>query len=103
MESGIIGIRILSPIFDDFKTGIVCHNYGKPLKEQNRIDLIWHNLKQTIEVKLDLISNEIGKPTEKIFWHGIGCDICKIYRDWKTNIKFTPPRFGHELDPDIVL
>ena len=72
MERGVIGIRFLSPIFDDFTTGIVCHNYGKPLKEQNQIDLIWHDLKQAIEVTLDLISNDIGKPTEKVSWHGIG-------------------------------
>ena len=66
MERGVDDIRILYPIVDDFKTGIVCHNYGKPLKEQNQIDLIWHDLNQAIEVTLDLISNDVGKPTEKV-------------------------------------
>ena len=103
MERGFDDIRTLYPIFDDFTTGITCHNYGKPLREQNRIELIWHDLKQAIEVKLDGISNEMGKPLEKIPWHGIGCDICKIYRDWKTKVKFSPPRFGHDLDPDTIL
>ena len=103
IERGFDDVRTLYPIFNDFTTGYRCHNYGKPLREQNRIVMIWHDLKQEIEIKLDTILIELGKPTEKISWHGIGCDICKIYRDWKTNIKFIPPRFAHEQDPDMVL
>ena len=53
MEWFLKDIQVLLPIFDDFTTGIKCHNYGKPLREQNRIDIIWHDLKQHIEVKLD--------------------------------------------------
>ena len=102
MEWSLKDIRVLLPIFDDFTTGIKCHNYGKPLREQNRIDIIWHDLKQHIEVKLDDISIGLGYPLENIPWHGILCNICNIYRDWKTNMKYVPPRFAHEQDPDFI-
>ena len=102
MEWNLKDIRPLYPIFDDFTTGRVCHNYGKPLREQNRIDMIWHDLKQHIEVKLDNISIELGKPVEKIPWHSRLCKICNIYRDWKTKMKYVPPRFAHEQDPDMI-
>ena len=102
MEMGINCVSELYPIFNDFLVDNA-HSNGKPLKDQNRIDLIWHDLKQAIEVELDAISNEIGISTEKIPWHSVFCNVCKIYRDWRTNIKFEPPRFGHELDPDMIL
>merc|ERR1711923_347536 len=80
MERGFTDVRNLDPIFDDFTTGILSHNYGKPLSEQNRIKLIWHELKQSIEVKLEDLSKETGKSYEQIPWHSKLCNICKIYR-----------------------
>ena len=53
MEWFLKDIQVLLPIFDDFTIGIICHNYKKPLRDQNRIDFIWHDLKHNIEVKLD--------------------------------------------------
>ena len=103
MERGFTDVRNLDPIFDDFTTGILSHNYGKPLSEQNRIKLIWHELKQSIEVKLEDLSKETGKSYEEIPWHSKLCNICKIYRDFKTKIKFVPPRFAHEQDPEMLI
>ena len=99
MEWFLKDIQVLLPIFDDFTIGIICHNYGKPLRDQNRIDFIWHDLKHHIEVKLDDISIKLGNPLENIPWHSIFCKICNVYLDWKTNMKYIPPRFAHEQDP----
>ena len=82
---------------------ISCYNWGKPLKDQNRIDLIYHDLKQSIEVKLDEIADQKGIPKEKIPWHSVFCHICKIYRDFKTDVKYMPPRYAHEQDPDMII
>ena len=90
--------NFLDPIFNDFKSdrrNILC--------EQNRIDLIWHELKQTIEVKLEEIADEIGEPAENIPWHSIFCNICRIYRDSMTEKKFSPPRFAYDLDPETKI
>ena len=92
-------------IFRDFTTP---NWHDKPLHEQNRIDIIWHDMKQSIEVKLEEISNEIGKPFVEIPWHPVSCSICKIYRKpifpdrTKDRViyfdmpKYYPPRFAHE-------
>ena len=107
-------IRYLDPIFWDFITNGF---FGEPLQKKNRIDLIWHEMKQTTEVKLEVISNEIGKTFVEIPWHGYFCEICKIYRqpiypktlkEIKENKyihmpKYYPPRFAHELDADMIL
>ena len=45
MEWNLKDIRPLYPIFDDFTTGIKCHDYGKPIREQNKIDMILHQSK----------------------------------------------------------
>ena len=66
-------------------------------------DLIYHDLKQSIEVKLDEISDQNGQPHEKIRWHSVFCHICKIYRDFKTNIKHIPPKYAHEQNPDMII
>ena len=93
-------LRILFPIFDDYTTD----RYHNKLGEQNRIDLIWHDMKQSIEVKLDEISNETGKTHDKIPWHSFFlCDICSIYLDRKTNVKYMPPRFAHEQNPEMKI
>ena len=56
-----------------------------------------------IEVKLEELSNEKGKTYDQIPWHSVLCNICKIYRDWETKVKFVPPRFAHEQDPDMKI
>ena len=90
-------------IFDEFTIVTLSNsNWGKPLREQNRIALNWHELKQTIEIKLEDISKEIGKPLYHIPWHTGVCKICNIYRHWKTGIKYIPPRFAHEQDLDMI-
>ena len=58
---------------------------------------IWHTWERVLEMFVARITGIRG------YVDSIGCDICKIYRDWKTNIKFIPPRFAHEQDPDMVL
>ena len=109
MERGFRIVEDLYTIFQDFTIGYLYpHHYGKPLFEQNRIDLIWHELKQTIEVKLAAISADIGKPLDEIPWHrilrwGMVCNICKIYRDEKTGLRYLPSRFGYEQDPEMLL
>ena len=100
-------------IFEDF---IRPDFHDKPLYEKNRIDLIWHDMKQTTEVKLEEISNEIGKPFVEIPWHPVSCCICQIYRKpiypertknrtwiYFDMPKYYPPRFAHEQDPDMML
>ena len=91
---------LYSPIFDDFRG---FHTIQLPIKKQNKIDLSWHDLKQTIEVRLDDISEKMGMPKEIVPWHGVLCGICKIYRDWKTGTKYFPPRFSHEQNQDMIL
>ena len=107
-----VDVRILNPIFDDFVTGHWGRNDGLPLHEQNRIDLIWHDMKQNIEVKLEALSKDIGKPIDDIPWHWILCNLCKIYRKVITidvkklqekHIKYFPPRFASEQDPDMII
>ena len=65
--------------------------------------MIYHDLKQSIEVKVDEISDQKGIPKEKIPWHSVFCNICKIYRDFKTDVKYMPPRYAHEQDPDMII
>ena len=106
MERGFKSIKTLWEIFDDFTTGTGSHgisNWGKPLNEQNRIDLIWHELKQTTEVKLEQISIETVKPLDEIPWHRGCCKMCNFYRDWKTGVKYFPPRYLSEQDPEMIL
>ena len=89
-------IRILFAILKEFTTGIKSlETFQKPLKQQNKIDIIWHDLKQTIEVQLDEISTEKEMPKEEIPWHTpLYCHVCQIYRDSKTGVKFFPPRYA---------
>ena len=103
MERGCNDIKVLIPILEDFATGHLYQNYGKPLNEQNRIKLIWHELKQNIEVKFEAISEEMGISFDRIPWHNYVCSVCNIYRDKSTGKKYLPPRFASEQDPEMIV
>ena len=102
MERGCNTIEHLYPIFEDFTTGHLYQNYGKPICEQNRIKLIWHEMRQTIEVKLEAILDEMEMSFDQIPWHNHVCSVCNIYRDVATGKKYLPPRFASEQDPDMI-
>ena len=101
-ERGCNIVDLLIPILEDFATGSLYQNYGKPLHEQNRIKLIWHELRQAIEVKLEAMSEKMGLSLERIPWHDYVCSVCDIYRDKKTGKRYLPPRFASEQDPDMI-
>ena len=100
IAKGYDDIRELYPIFDDFT---IEPYYGKPLKEQNKINLMWHDFRQTIAIQLEEISDHIGVPFHDIPWDSQFCNACNIYWDPKTETRYSPPRFSYQLDPNIKL
>ena len=91
---------IFNPVFDNFGFD---QSRGLPIKSQNKISLIWHDLKQTIDLGLDNISEKMGMPKANIPWHSVLCPICEIYRNILTGEKYLPPRFSSEQNPDMIL
>lgn len=87
--------------FEEYTAGRVTHTYMLPLKRQNKIQLEWHDLKQKIDVQLGTLLKKKGKNFPGAPWHGVLCNLCKIYRDWKTGEPYFPPRYSFEQDPDM--
>ena len=91
---------IFNPVFVNFGFD---QSRGLPIKKQNKIELIWHDLKQTIDLGLDDISEKMGMPKVIVPWHSVLCPICEIYRNILTGEKYLPPRFSSEQNPDLIL
>ena len=89
--------------FSEYIVGRHAHTYGKPLKDQNKIKLEWHDLKQHIDISLQEIAKKIDQPYENTPWHSCLCNICNIYRDWNTELTYSPPRFSSDQDPEMLL